>query len=455
MGFYLNSITNPDRAISSKYLRLSFYILTIAGIVFRSELAILLATLAIYQLIQRLPSEGLFPFIRFLIPAGIAGAVIGLLVTVSIDTFFWRTWPHPLWPEWRAFSYNTLEGHASEWGVSPWYYYFLNALPKLLFNPLTYTILIPWATLNPTTRGPSFALLAPSLSFVALYSALPHKEWRFIIYIIPALTAVASAAAGWISVRASKARLYRLATIALFASVAASFAISAALLTISATNYPGGAALVRLHHVVAMQGGQAPRVRVHLDNLACQTGVTHFVEKAGPVLPLAAGGEAQRDGEWLLRHDGGIEYIAYAEEEKLARARTAREERRNRWVYDKTDDADTLLDPGFWEGFDYALVERPEKAIGRWEVVDVVYGFGGVKVVRPGEVLGAVQGGVEEGLGPRSESLRRMVLGDEEEKGGWVWKVLEDAVRERVMRGWWVGVRMEPKIRILRRLPLV
>lgn len=450
LSFYLSSVVSPDKALSSKQLRLCFYLLTIAGIVFRSELAILLGALVFYQLLQRVPTEGLFSFLRFVIPSGIAGALIGLLITVPIDSFFWRTWPYPLWPEWSAFAYNTLEGHASEWGTSPWYYYFINALPKLLLNPLTYTFLIPWSILNPATRGPCTSLVIPSVLFITIYSLLPHKEWRFVIYIIPALTACASAAAGWISVRYTKSRIYRIASWALLGSVALSFAISATLLAISAQNYPGGAALARLHYIVALRDAYAPRIKVHLDNLACQTGVTHFLEKAGPSRPGEYVGKT-RDGEWALRDDGGIEYVVFSEEEKKEREQT----RRSRWVYDKTDDEEKLLDPAFWDRFDYALAERPEKVIGRWEVVDVVYGFGGVRVVRPGQQLGEVLGGVEEGLGPKSESLRRLVLGEDERKSGWFWGWLEEEVREKVFRGWWIGVRMEPKIRILKSLPVL
>ncbi|KAB2577725.1 GPI mannosyltransferase [Lasiodiplodia theobromae] len=467
LSFYLKSLTNPNWLFSAKQLRLCFYLLTIAGIVFRSELAILLGCLVLHQLLQRVPSTGLLPFLRFVIPSGIAGAVIGLLITVPIDTFFWRTYPNPLWPEWSAFAFNTLHGHASDWGTSPFHYYFLSALPKLLMNPLTYTILIPLSVLNAATRGPCTALLAPCLSFVAIYSLLPHKEWRFIIYVVPALTACAAASAGWISTRYTKAAAYRVATWALLASVALSAAASAALLAISAQNYPGGAALVTLHNRVAVDeffGGAplAPRFSVHLDNLACQTGVTHFLEKGGPRLLQHAsssdddsGKKHQRDGEWALRADGGIDWIPYSDEEKAQKAKEASLSSSERWVYDKTDDPDALLDPAFWNRFEFALMERPEKAIGKWEVVDVIYGFGGIKIVRPGEVLGTVLGGVEEGLGPRSESLRRLVLGVDERKTGWVWGALEDWVREKVMRGWWVGVRMEPKIRILKRLPVV
>jgi len=227
-----------------------------------------------------------------------------------------------------------------------------------------------------------------SLSFVALYSFLPHKEWRFIIYVIPGLTSVAAVSASWIWQQRSKSFVYRLLNLLLISSVVASFVASAGLSAISRLNYPGGEAIVRLRDIA--KADQRP-LHVYADNLACQTGVTRFLE---------------------------------ARNEKVFGDQ--------KWVFDKTEDKERLLDPVFWDQFDYALVESVERSIGKWEVLDVVNGFGGIKVVRPGQDLG------HEVSLEKSSTLR-------------AWHTFESVMREKVTKGWWLASPTVPKLRIVKR----
>jgi alpha-1,6-mannosyltransferase len=68
-------------------------------------------------------------------------SIISLGVSVPIDTYFWglqydlryRTDASKLflmWPELHSFYFNGVQNKSSEWGVSPWHWYFLNALPR-------------------------------------------------------------------------------------------------------------------------------------------------------------------------------------------------------------------------------------------------------------------------------------------------------------------------------------
>jgi alpha-1,6-mannosyltransferase len=387
-----------------KGYRLSLYLLTIAGIVFRSELAILVGTITLYLFATRRIS-----ITGVIIPAGLGGLVIGLLCTVPLDSFMWQSFP--LWPEWTAFYYNTIQGHSADWGVSPWHYYFTNALPRLLLNPAIYLLCIPVALLNVATRQRSLDLLVPLLSFVGLYSFLPHKEWRFIIYTVPGLTGVAAAGASWIWNRRAKSFTYAVLSLALVASVLLSFAASTTILALSSLNYPGGSALDILHH--SIDHGEKAHVKVYMDNLACQTGVTRFLES----------------------HRGAQTITDVLELQDTLSQRA--------WTYDKTEDPSALLDPMFWAKFDYVLAERPEKVIGNWAVAYVVYGFGGVRVLKPGEKSGVSD---EAGYGDPSEFIVQTGATESVAKG---WKMLEGLVRETLLRGYWVEVRMEPKIRIL------
>ncbi|KAL4941563.1 hypothetical protein BDV06DRAFT_223016 [Aspergillus oleicola] len=404
-----------------KRSRVALYLITIAGIVFRAELALFLATHTLF-----LFASGRISIQREIIPAGISGLLLGLAITLPVDSFFWQQFP--LWPEFAAFKFNVVAGQSSAWGISPWHYYFSNALPRLLLNPLTYLICIPLALFQPATRPIVNSLLIPSLAYIALYSAQPHKEWRFIVYAIPPLTAAAALGASYIWTRCTKSLIYRLISLGMMVSTLASFLLSSfILLPASSANYPGAHALNTLHtHVHNAAPKNIPiSISVHLGNLACQTGVTRFLQQDGP----------SSTGSSIS------------------------------WTYDKTPPprlpGSEEVIPAFWSRFDYVLLEPSEAenllsltgqpneyAHSRryaWRPVDSVSGFAGIRVVKPGQEANGV---VEERIikwafGVDGKLMGVDVLG--------IWRGVRDMGR-KVTGGWWVEVRLKERIWILGRV---
>jgi alpha-1,6-mannosyltransferase len=386
-----------------KQCSLALALLTTAGVVFRSELALLVGTQTLFLLATRRIS------LSNAIVAGLVGLANGLLLTVCIDGYFWQQFP--LWPEFEAFRFNVLAGQSSEWGTEPWSFYFLNALPRLLFNPLSYALAIPVAVRQPATRATALSLLTPALTFVALYSFQPHKEWRFIIYIIPSLTAVAALGAGYLWTHRSRSSFFaRWATRALALSSLAVFLLSnLILLPASAANYPGGEALDALHWKHAIwHGGLEPGFHVYLGNLACQTGVTRFGQQ-----PSSLG-----------------------------------------WVYDKTEDEAIKSTGEFWEQFNYVVFEassepgfmdsdeiRLRSALpdSIWEAVVEVDAFTGISVLRPGV--------------PATGTAERRILGSfAGPRAVEIYESVREYARIALLRGWWVEPKMEPRVRILSRV---
>lgn len=378
---------------SAKRRRLALYLLTVAGIIFRSEIAILLAAETIFLLTRQRASLR-----KEVIPAGLTGAAIALATTVSVDSIFWQQFP--LWPEWVGFYYNTVLSKSSEWGTSPFHFYWLNALPRLLLNPFVYLACIPFALGVKATQKTSQDILLPHVAFILVYSLLPHKEWRFIIYSVPAFTAVASAGASWIWTRKNKSALYRALSVFLVITTLASALTSAVLLYISSLNYPGGEALYVLHDIAGAESGR--NVHVYMDNLACQTGVTRFQQ-------------------------------IYSE-----------------WAYDKTEDEETLLDPMFWQQFDYVLAEKPERVVGSWEPTEVVRGYAGVTLKPepdadvlplPASPFAALHGTPLHRLQDILRVLQQM------------YNSMARYLRHKVTKGYWPAVKMEPRLYVLKKQP--
>ncbi|KAL8981171.1 MAG: hypothetical protein Q9177_005656, partial [Variospora cf. flavescens] len=339
-------------------------LLTTTGVIFRSELALLLIPRTLHFLLRRELS------LSQIISSGILGFLIGISITVPIDSLLWQRFP--LWPEFSAFSYNVLHSQSSNWGTSPWHFYLTSALPRLLFNPLTYILCIPLSFTQPALRCAVADLVVPNLAFVLLYSLQPHKEWRFIIYVIPPLLTAAALGANWIWTRRAKTLTNRLLALVLIVSVAGSFAASTLMLAVSRLNYPGADALHRLHALAPTHHAPGAMVHVHMDTLACMTGITRFLQlppPPSPVLPLppsppssSSSSPAKPEGQ-----QNGDLGSSSSSSSSSSNATTSLF-----YIYDKSENETRLLDPLFWARFDWVLAERPERVIGRWVVVDTV-----------------------------------------------------------------------------------
>jgi alpha-1,6-mannosyltransferase len=442
------------RAELERRQKWGIFLFVFAGVVFRSEIAILLFT----QLVVLFFRNRIFSF-QTVVSQGLTSASFAVWVTFAIDSFFW--WK-PIWPELAGFYFNAIQGKSADWGTSPFGYYFSTLLPRLLLNPLILMVLIPMALILPATRYRTRDLTLPSILFIAIYSLQPHKESRFIIYVVPPLTAAAALGASYIWTRRTKSLLYRLGSLVLVASILLSLVASTAMLLISSLNYPGGQALSQFHDVISRttwpSETSAPyeTISVHMDILSCMTGVTRFQELPSRNVPIS---------KFPVINNRTVQLS-----------------------YDKTEDDGELLNPAFWQKFDYALMEAPEKAIGKWEVVGTVFAYAGIEFLRPGDgssfgenlekvyeanrvtkivdgeekapdssdVVHELEegkhgaGSVGEGERRKKEDLKAKLMFEEMAKFG-TFSMVRDAVRG-VTGGWWIGPRMEPKIRILKRV---
>jgi alpha-1,6-mannosyltransferase len=237
---------------------------------------------------------------------GTISLMLGLLISVPIDSYFWQQWT---WPEGVVLYYNTVMNKSNEWGVSPWYWYWLSALPKAL---LATALLIPLAVLRlPEVlynleeayvrgRGKGVSMTAlidttwlpyllPAVGFVALYSCLGHKEMRFLFPVMPLINL--AAAVGLDRVHKMRfpskgkpvRRVSKLAYLACIGAVLTTFIGSTAFVLVSRWNYPGGDALEQLVSLVKRNASARDNVVVYVDVASAMTGVSLFGQRYAQV----------------------------------------------------------------------------------------------------------------------------------------------------------------------------
>ena len=328
-------IPTTNTKSSKRRLQLGIALLISAGIIARSEIAVLCGLIIVVDLIL---SPSPTRYLRTILPIATVSGIVSTAVTVAVDT---QIWSCPSFPELEALLFNVVGGHASEWGVEPWHYY-LGSLLKLLLNPLApiliaSTVVITWYTsfsFMDTIRQLRYIIIIPIL-YVLGFSYLSHKEWRFIIYVIPLLTTAASISAAYIHHQRAKSRYYRLIHVLLVLSALSSLVLSFTMGIVSSTNYPGAMALDSLHTIC-----NSSNAKVYLDIPTRMTGAT---------LPLC-----NRQG----------------------------------WIYMKTENTTLLNSTEYWRDVDYAIVGsladvpckrgKGVEGKGEWEVIYRQKGYAGI-----------------------------------------------------------------------------
>jgi len=242
----------------------TMFIFTAASsiLVFRGELAMFLGAVLLMEILM-----GRITISR-VVMVGLVSLCIWIPLTVVVDSYFWG---RLLWPEAEVMYFNVVLNKSSDWGVLPFLWYFYSVLPRALGLSV---LLLPFA---PLLDRRTIFLLFPCVTFISLYSLLPHKELRFIIYTFPVLNTAAAATAARLWINQDKSFLSRLFSLALLGHLVINIFATTTLLYVSSMNYPGGEA-IRLLHQLEGNSSNTP-LSVHLDVLACQTGVSRFTQE--------------------------------------------------------------------------------------------------------------------------------------------------------------------------------
>lgn len=107
-----------------------------------------------------------------------------LLLSVGIDSWYYG---HLVVVPWRFAHFNVVSGLSSHYGTHPWHWYLTQGIPATLT-----THLVPFLLAVVYCPGRHKALLPVCLWSVFAYSCLSHKEFRFLLPVLPLCLCIAS-----------------------------------------------------------------------------------------------------------------------------------------------------------------------------------------------------------------------------------------------------------------------
>lgn len=145
---------------------------------------------------------------------------IGLLVGgcgMAIDSYIFGKF---IFTPWEFLKYNFFHNIGSFYGVHPWYWYFLVGLPTILgINFVPFLIGVIATIRNSEVFPIRKQLLLTIVTALIAYSCIAHKEFRFILILLPmCLYICADTLSRW-SYKASKYKLWIVALIILVGNI--------------------------------------------------------------------------------------------------------------------------------------------------------------------------------------------------------------------------------------------
>lgn len=152
------------------------FLIAVTAVIFRFETCLLFGWMLLYEVFV-MKELKIWTILKIGIPSGL----LALAATVLFDSFMWGRW---VWPEGDGLFFNVYQNKSHEWGTYPFLWYFYSGVPRAMLFSIFF---VPFATKKCVKNFLSLPLL-----FILTYSFLPHKELRFIMYVIPLLNVCAA-----------------------------------------------------------------------------------------------------------------------------------------------------------------------------------------------------------------------------------------------------------------------